>query len=220
MCGRFTLRTPSAVLVRQFGLASATALSPRYNIAPSQEVAVVRLAGERQRELAFMRWGLVPSWADDPAIGNRMINARSETAADKPSFRGAFRRRRCLVVADGYYEWQKAGKAKQPYFFHFKDDAPLAFAGLFERWEKGESPLESCTILTTEACEVARPIHDRMPVILPASDYAAWLDPDADVSEVHKLLRPYGGDDLVTYPISTHVNRPANDDPRCIERLP
>ena len=162
----------------------------------------------------------MPSWADDPAIGNRMINARAETAADKPSFRTAMRRRRCLVVADGFYEWQRLGKRRQPMFIHMRDDRPFAFAGLWESWEGADhSALESCTILTTEANELVRPIHDRMPVIVAPEDYGRWLDPAVQKPEpILPLLRPYPSEPMETYAVSTWVNSPARDDERCLER--
>jgi len=175
MCGRFTLRAPASVVAEQFALFDVEPFTPRFNIAPSQSVAVVRItpaAAEATRELAWLRWGLVPSWADDPAIGNRLINARAETAHQKPAFRAAFRRRRCLVPADGFYERRRTGSGKQPYFFRLRDDRPFAFAGLWESWEGVDnSAVESCTLLTTEPNELMRPIHNRMPVILPAASY-------------------------------------------------
>ena len=181
MCGRFTLRAPASVIAEQFSLFEVPWLKPRFNIAPTQPVPVVRMTPQQaapQRQFVFLHWGLVPSWAKDPTIGNRMINARAETVADKPAFRTALRRRRCLIVADGFYEWQTAGKRRQPMFIHIRDDRPLAFAGLWESWEGADhSALESCTILTTAANDLVRPIHDRMPVIVAPEDYADWLDP-------------------------------------------
>jgi len=150
-----------------------------------------------------------------------MINARSETAADKPAFRHAFRRKRCLIAASGFYEWQKTGsKQKQPYYIHRRDDKPFAFAGLWEAWSKGEEPVESCTILTTEANDLMRPLHDRMPVILDVKDFDCWLDPAVqEPKKLEPLLAPYSGDDLTAYPISTCVNSPRNQRPQCIEPL-
>ena len=219
MCGRFTLRTPAGAIVEQFHLRGELQLPLRFNIAPSQPIAAVRqtVAGG-ERELAMLRWGLIPFWAKEAAIGNRMINARSETLAEKPSFRAAYKNRRCLIVADGYYEWQKRESGKQPYYFHRQDDGPFAFAGLWERWDKGPEPIESCTIITTDANELSRPIHDRMPVILSPEKYDLWLDPEfEETAPLQPLLQPYPSDDLVAEPVSTHVNRPTNDDPRCIE---
>jgi putative SOS response-associated peptidase YedK len=221
MCGRFTLRAPASVVAEQFALFELPPFTPRFNIAPSQPVPVVRLAAEQpqpQRELVWLRWGLIPSWAKDPAIGNRLINARAETAAEKPAFRAALRRRRCLVAADGFYEWQRFGKAKQPYFIHLRGDRPFAFAGLWESWEGPDSsPIESCTLLTTEANELLRPIHNRMPVILPADDYQPWLNPAVERPEqLAPLLRPYPAGEMAADPVSTFVNSPANEGPQCI----
>jgi putative SOS response-associated peptidase YedK len=166
-----------------------------------------------------MRWGLIPAWAKDPAIGNRMINARAESLAHKPAFRAALRSRRCLVVADGFYEWQAAGKAKQPYFIHFRDDRPFGFAGLWEAWEGPDhTTMESCTIITTEACELVLPIHQRMPVILPPEMYRMWLDPTLQNNdELTALLIPFSSEEMEAYQVSTLVNSPVNEDPRCVE---
>ena len=224
MCGRFTLRAPASLIAEQFSLFEVPLLKPRFNIAPTQPVPVVRMTPQQpepRREFVFLHWGLVPSWADDPAIGNRMINARAETVAEKPSFRAALRRRRCLVVADGFYEWQKQGKRRQPMFIHLRDDRPLAFAGLWESWEGADhSSLESCTILTTEANDLVRPIHDRMPVIVAPGDYARWLAPAVERPEaVLPLLRPYPSEPMEAYPVSTWVNSPARDEAKCLERV-
>jgi putative SOS response-associated peptidase YedK len=164
----------------------------------------------------MLRWGLVPSWADDPGIGARMINARSETAPEKPSFRSAFRRRRCLIPVDGFYEWKRENGSKQPYYFRIDGGRPFAFAGLWESWNK-DGEIRSCTILTTTANDLVEEIHERMPVILPRDRYDAWLDPEAEGEELAALLVPYPGDDLEAYPVSRFVNSPGNDDPRCIE---
>ncbi len=224
MCGRFTLRAPASVVAEQFSVFEISPWKARYNIAPSQPVAAVRMAGAgakatSQRELAWLRWGLIPSWASDPVIGNRLINARAETAAAKPAFRTPFRRRRCLVVADGFYEWQKAGKRKAPHLVRMRDDRPFAFAGLWDLWEGPDhSVVESCTLLTTEANDVVRPIHDRMPVILAPADYDRWLDPAiGGPEELAALLRPYPVDEMMAYPVSPLVNSPANDEPGCVE---
>jgi putative SOS response-associated peptidase YedK len=222
MCGRFTLRTPQQVLVTHFALETQASLFPRYNIAPSQPVAVVRAAadsGGAKRELVKLRWGLVPSWAQDPSVGNQMINARVETAATKPAFRSAMRNRRCLIPTDGFYEWKKVGKPKQPYFIHLPGDKPFAFAGLWERWSDPEGrPVETCTILTTDASPLLRPLHDRMPVIVEPGDYAAWLDPsETDPARLRPMFASLTADQLVLSPVSTLVNSPANDDPRCVE---
>ena len=224
MCGRFTLRAPASVIAEQFALFEVPSLQPRFNIAPTQPVPVVRMTPQQaqpQRQFVVLHWGLVPSWATDAAIGNRMINARAETAAAKPAFRTALRRRRCLIVADGFYEWQTVGKRRQPMFIHMRDDRPFAFAGLWESWEGADhSALESCTILTTAANDLVRPIHDRMPVIAAREDYEQWLDPAVQTPEpILPLLRPYPSEPMEAYPVSTRVNSPARDDERCLERV-
>ena len=216
MCGRYTLSTPAGRLAEEFQLDSTVEITASYNVAPTQEVAAV-LEDEGGRRLEMLRWGLVPSWADHPDIGSRMINARSETAPEKPSFRRAFRGRRCLIAADGFYEWKRENGGKQPYYFRMQDGRPFAFAGLWESWDKGGGELLTCTILTTRANSVLEGIHDRMPVILPHDAYNAWLDPDADKEELGELMIPYSGDDLETYPVSRFVNSPRNNDERCIE---
>ena len=229
MCGRFTLRTPANVLIEHFALRTAAELRPRYNIAPTQDVVAVRLAAEDEtstaaaREMVTLRWGLIPSWAKDPSIGNHMINARGETAAAKPAFRAAFKRRRCLVAADGYYEWQKIGRRKQPFYIHRRDGQPFAFAGLWERWSGGDArqaaaPLQTCTIITTTPSELMRPIHDRLPVIVAPTDYQRWLDPDADSQQpIETLLTPFESDLMVADPVDTYVNNPKNDGPQCVK---
>ena len=162
--------------------------------------------------------GLIPPWADDPGIGSRMINARSETAPGKPSFRRAFRERRCLIPADGFYEWQRTNGAKQPYYIHMEDGRPFAFAGLWESWSKGgEGEVRTCTILTTGANALVGEVHDRMPVILAHDAYDVWLDPDSEREELTGLLAPYPEDEMEAYPVSRFVNSPSNNDPRCIE---
>ena len=225
MCGRFTQRLSWAELHELMDLIGPPRnLRPRYNVAPSQDVAVVR-ATDGGRSLSMLRWGLIPAWAKDPAIGYRLINARSETVAEKPSFRSAYRRRRCLIPADGFYEWQRLGKIRQPWLFGLRDGAPFAFAGLWERWTVPEGaaltgslaelgagdPVETCTILTTAANETVAPVHGRMPVILPRDACDPWLAGE-DVS-----LAPFAADAMTAHPVSTLVNRPANDDPRCVE---
>ena len=224
MCGRFTLRTPASDVAKQFGLLEVPPFEPRFNVAPSQPVAAVRQTpGESapRRQWAWLRWGLVPSWAKDPGVGNRLINARAETAAEKPAFRAALRRRRCLVAADGFYEWQHTGQRKQPFYFHLRDQRPFGFAGLWETWQGPEaSPIETCTVLTTEANELVRPIHDRMPVIVAPADYDLWLDPAVEEpAELSRLWGPYPAGEMAAYPVSTRINSPANEDPRCIEPL-
>ena len=222
MCGRFALTDPDADIAVQFGLPEIPDIQPRYNIAPTQPVAAVRLKSrDETREMVMLNWGLIPFWAKDPKIGARMINARSETAAQKPSFRAAFRRRRCLVIADGFYEWQKQNGTKQPFFIHLRDARPFAFAGLWEHWEGPDaSTIESCTILTTEPNDFLRPVHNRMPVILKPGDYDLWLDPEVQQPDlIQPLLRPYPAQEMDAYPVSRFVNRPGNDTPECIEPL-
>lgn len=222
MCGRFTLTEPDVgVLLETFSLTHPPEpLSPRYNIAPTQAVATVVNENDGSRVLRLMRWGLIPSWAKDPSIGSRMINARSETLAEKPSYRNALKRRRCLIVADGFYEWQKQPGGKIPMYITLKDRQPFGFAGLYETWtepESGES-LVTCTIVTGPANEFMASIHERMPIILPPDAYDLWLDPqEMNTARVLELLKPYPADQMRAYPVSTRVNTPANDDPSLIE---
>ncbi|MEX2317368.1 MAG: SOS response-associated peptidase [Pirellulales bacterium] len=238
MCGRFTLRTPASVLIAHFDLEvraeqQLELFKPRYNIAPTQEIVVVRAdPTDRRRTVTTLRWGLVPSWSKEPLGGPPQINARAETLADKPTFRTAFRRRRCLIPADGFYEWQQAASGgrgkKQPFYIHRPDNAPFAFAGLWEAWTARSGPalpgdavaplsIESCTIVTTAANERLRELHERMPVVLAPADYGLWLDPHVEEpASLAHLLAPCGPAELVAEPVSTHVNRVANDGPQCI----
>jgi putative SOS response-associated peptidase YedK len=204
MCGRFSLRTSGKAVADFFGLPEIPTLPARFNIAPTQPVPAVRVGPEHEgRGLALLRWGLIPAWAADLIIGNRMINARAETAATKPTFRKAFRQRRCLIVADGFYEWKKFNGRKQPYYIRLQDGQPFAFAGLWERWNRGDSPIDSCTILTTDANELVGSIHDRMPVILDPGDYDLWLDPDVqDPKRLEPLLVPYTSEAMAAWPVS------------------
>lgn len=221
MCGRFTLRSSPKVIAETFGLSESPHLQPHFNIAPSQSVSVVRQQPEtHQRELALLHWGLIPFWADDPSIGDRMANARCETVATKPSFRRPFRSRRCLVVADGFYEWQRTNGRKQPFFVQMKDHRPFGMAGLWDRWDKQGEPIESCTILTTDANDLMMPIHERMPVIIPPDQFDTWLDSGVhDEKKLSALLRPFDSSEMTAYPISTLVNTPKNDVAACIEPL-
>lgn len=216
MCGRYTLRASPEVLSLAFHITAAPELRPRYNIAPTQEVAVV--AGDAPHQLQWMRWGLVPAWAKDVAIGNRMINARGETLAEKPAFRSALKRRRCLVLADGFFEWRADGKRKTPIFIHKASDAPFALAGLWETWRTPEgADLRSCTLITTAANALMQQYHDRMPVLLPEGAWQEWLSPEPlSAGTLDSLLTPYASDDLVAHPVSTLVNIPANDVPACV----
>ena len=203
MCGRFTRSTPIGALAELFDVPAGFDLPPSYNVAPTQLVAAVRAIPESpQRELTLLKWGLVPSWADDPKIGYKLINARSETAATKPSFRNALRHRRCLIPADGFYEWQKVETKKQPYLTGVGQGEVFALAGLWEDWERNGEVIQSCTILTTEANELMRPLHDRMPVILPPETYDRWLDPTVDVRTLQELLRPFPAEKMNARPVS------------------
>ena len=222
MCGRFTLRTSNKALTKAFDLLDADMadlLRPRYNIAPTQQVAAIRVQDNGRRRLVLLKWGLIPSWAKDPAIGNRMINARGETVATKPSFRSAFKSRRCLILADGFYEWQKRGATKQPYCIGLSSGQPFAFAGLWEHWHLGDQTIDSCTIITTTANELMEPLHDRMPVILPSSRFDQWLDAESDRSDVEKLLQPYPAGEMAAYRVSTVVNHPRNEKPDCVVKI-
>ncbi len=218
MCGRYTLKTPIDVLARYFEAEDhPSSLAPSYNIAPTQEVAAV-IEEDEKRKLEVFRWGLIPSWAKDPAIGNKMINARAETVSEKPSFRSAFKKRRCLIVADGFYEWQKTDNGKQPYHFRMKDGSLFAFAGLWESWDKEGEEIRSCSIITTEANDLMDEIHHRMPVILPPENYSVWLDQGFDEKEaLSDLLKPYPSEEMEVYPVSRRVNKPANNEPSVVE---
>ncbi len=196
---------------------------PRYNLAPTQFVATIKQALDVPPAIAMARWGLIPSWAKDASIGNKLINARGETAATKPSFRSAFRHRRCLILADGFYEWRVEGGSKQPYYISMKDGQPFALAGLWERWDDGQSelPLTTCTIITTEPNEMMSRLHRRMPVILPAAQYARWLDPaNEDVANIQQLLLPFDSDAMTARPVSLMVNNPRNDGPQVLDAVP
>jgi len=198
MCGRFILLTDLSVIVDVFGVSEITCdYRPDGNISPGQQVAVV-IHGDDENRLVGYRWGLIPPWAKDPSIGNRMFNARAETVAEKPSFARAFQKRRCLIPADGFYEWQKSGKTKSPLRFSLASGQPFGFAGLYEKWiSPGKEPVNTCTIITTEANELIRPIHDRMPVIVPKDREAFWIDPDnRRQKELLSILKPYPSDDM------------------------
>jgi putative SOS response-associated peptidase YedK len=223
MCGRFTLRTPAETISSLFEDLRFPNLPPRYNIAPTQDVTCVRQVHE-DPEVVALRWGLVPFWSKDLKIGARMINARSETAATKPSFRAAFKSRRCLVLADGFFEWKKQGKQKQPYYITKRDDAPFCMAGLWESWRAKDadesSPVQTCTILTTEANEMMLPLHHRMPVILPEDQFEFWLDPAFERKPaLEKMLVPCPSQLLQAVPVGMFVNKPVNDGPECIEPI-
>lgn len=217
MCGRYELHTHPAVLALAFGLPFPPEIRPRYNIAPTQDVPVVRATRSGARELAQLRWGLVPRWAKDPSIGSRMINARAETVTVKPAYRTALRWHRCLVPADGFYEWTMVpGVGKRPFHIGMKDGAPFAFAGLTERWlTPAGTPLDTCTIITTQANALVAPLHDRMPAIVAPEDYARWLDSESE--DVTDILSPYPAEAMHFFPVSTRVNAVRNDDAGLIE---
>ena len=240
MCGRYTQTKNGQAIAQAFNLKTAPDPQPRYNIAPTQPVGAIAQPTNTERderEYRIFQWGLVPSWSKDPSIGSRMINARAETAAEKPSFRAPFKRRRCLILADGFYEWQRSGnrsgnspgnspgssggKQKQPFYIQLQDQDIFGFAGLWEHWEGSDgSYLETCTILTTEPNEQMQAIHNRMPVILHPDDYDLWLDPTLQESRhLQHLLRPYESDAMQIYPVSQTVNNPRNETPECIDPL-
>lgn len=225
MCGRFALISSPEQIAEQYD-ASPAALSgmpqavPRYNVAPTQPVLAVRRDSGGDRELTFFHWGLIPSWSKDTKFASKLINARSETVAEKPSFRNAFKRRRCIIPADGFYEWQKTENGKLPMFIYEVDKRPFSFAGLWEIWNSpGGDTIQSCTILTTEPNELMAQIHNRMPVILEEADWEAWLDPEPNPEQDLHLLRPYPAHKMAAYPISTLVNNPRNDTPEIIEPI-
>lgn len=223
MCGRYRLSRRKQLVEEYFDAGSGEEdWTPRYNIAPTQPVPVIRQnPKEPVRELSLMRWGLIPSWAKDPSVAVGTINARAETAATKPAFRDALKSRRCLIPADGFYEWMRTGKAKQPYCFEVNEGELLAFAGLWDRWKDPSGNwVKSCSILTTTPNGVTSPVHDRMPVILDPDDYDLWLDPGMrDISAASDLLKPYDAQQMRCYPISTRINHVANDDEACSARV-
>lgn len=217
MCGRFVLDASAEAVQQAFNLETTPDLVPRFNIAPSQAVGII--SNQDPHALTFVRWGLIPSWAKDAAIGNQMINARAETAAEKPSFKNALRRRRCLIPANGFYEWPQKGGP--PVYVHLQDHALFAFAGLWEVWHSptGEE-IRSCTILTSEPNDFVKAFHHRMAVIMRPENYAAWLDPDERTAmEVMPLLNPIDADAMRAYEVSKAVNSPSNDSPDLIQPL-
>jgi putative SOS response-associated peptidase YedK len=224
MCGRFAFYSPHEAVVRVFGLPADTPqIEPRYNISPTSAIPAVLADVAATRRLALLYWGLVPVWAKEKSIGSRMINARAETLREKPAFRNAYRRRRALVPADGYYEWMKLGpREKQPYFIQPSSGTPFALAALWENWRDpatGE-PLQSCTLITTQAPRPIAHIHDRMPLILPASAYAEWLDPrNEDVERLDRLLRPEGAGELIARPVGRAVSNARNEGAALIEPI-
>ena len=222
MCGRFTQKMSWRevhTLYRMPARTTPSNLQPRYNGCPTQECAAIRLEGS-ERAVAKLRWGLVPNWAEDARIGSRLINARSETAHEKPAFRAAFKRRRCLVPVDGWFEWRKEAGGKQPWFIIAADRAPVSFAGLWERWEKDDEPLETFTILTTAASPGLAAIHRRQPSIVEAHDFEEWLDPGTGTERLLALARPAYEGPFDCWPVSKRVNYPRNDDPDLLLPLP
>lgn len=221
MCGRLVIDLSPEMITEIYGIIRKIEceLNPRYNVSPSQTIPIVRENAEGERELAFVRWGLVPSWAKDISIGNSLINARSETAAEKPSFRTAFKRRRCIIPTGGFYEWQRQdGNRKQPWYFRMADGSPVSIAGLWEHWQGSDGQvIESCSILTTSANELMAPIHDRMPVILGQEDHALWLNPKlSNASALQQYCRACPSALLNAYPVSPMVNNPKNDSAECL----
>jgi putative SOS response-associated peptidase YedK len=223
MCGRFGLTADLSEILQRFRVsrpnAESTAWTPRYNIAPTQTVIVV--GDDGQRYLTHMRWGLIPSWTKDPAIGNRMINARAETVTTRPAFRTALRKRRCLVVATGFFEWQQRPRGKQPYYLALKSREPFGFAGLWDAWTSPDGEeIRSCTIITVDANELLLPIHDRMPVILTPEAEAVWLDPAIqEPAQLLPLLTSYPAEGMTLYPVRIRVNNPTHEGPECVEPL-
>jgi len=221
MCGRYTLTIDPDELQQAFGLTEPppAGLAPRYNIAPTQPVAVI--ANGESRRLELFKWGLIPSWAKDPAIGNRLINARAETLAEKPSFRTALKKRRCLVLADGFYEWKKEGRTKTPMYIQLKDGRPFAFAGLWESWkapdDDAQGIVRTCTIITTTPNPLVGKIHDRMPVILAPKDYGVWLTPgELPAEKALPLLKAFPASQMKAVAVSPRVNNPAFDSRECV----
>ena len=219
MCGRFAFFSPREAVQEYFGIDVPFALEPRYNVAPSQEIAVIRQPADTEPEAAMLKWGLVPFWAKDAAIGARMINARAETVAQKPAFRQAFKRRRCVILADGFYEWHAEDGRKTPYFISLQTDRPFAMAGLWESWDKTDQPpLETCAIITTTASKSIGKLHDRMPVILDAPTATDWIQAERDPDALIAMLKSYDDEDIQAWAVNRTVNNPANQGPTLIER--
>jgi putative SOS response-associated peptidase YedK len=220
VCGRFTLRHRTAAIAERFAvtLLDLDPIEPRYNIAPTQRV--LGIVGETDRTARFFRWGLIPFWAKDASIGSKLINARSETVAEKPSFRQALAKRRCLIPVDGFYEWKKGPGGKTPMYIRYRDGRLFAFAGLWETWQpEGQEPVSTCTVLTTEPNDLMAPIHNRMPVILAPTDESTWLDPDTPPARRLELLKPCPPSDMEAFAVSRRVNAPTVDDASLIESV-
>ena len=217
MCGRYALHTNPEVIALYFKLGLMPELTARYNIAPGTNVLIVREDKEHSRIADLYRWGLIPSWAKGPAIGSKLVNARGETVAEKPSFRSAFKRWRCLIPASGFYEWKAVASRKQPYYIHLKEQELFGLAGITESWQGPDGSVHSCAIITTEANELMKGIHDRMPVIVKPEDYSTWLDPaNQATTELEQLLKPYPAETMAAYPVSPRVNTVKHDDPALI----
>ena len=220
MCGRFVRYSSPETFADLLEARGALSLAPSYNVAPSESVLAARNGEGRDRELVLLHWGLIPSWSKEPKTPFSTINARAETVDTKPTFRHAIRRRRCLIGSDGYYEWKKLGRTRQPYLIRMKDAAPFAFAGLWEHWERGEERIDSCSIIVTDAAEALRDIHDRMPVILSPEHYDTWMDPElTDPVRLKRLLAPYPSERMEAYPVSTRVNTPKDNHADLIVRM-
>jgi len=220
MCGRFSLISPEEILARLFKLNDVPPIAPHYNIAPSQAVpSVIFSAGKKENQLTFFRWGLIPAWSKDAYRSVKSINACAETVFEKAAFRGLILRRRCLIPADGFFEWKKTKKVKQLYFIRLKGEQTFAFAGIWDQWQRTpDAQVESCAILTTEANELIQPVHERMPVILPPEDFDAWLDPENQKREdIQPMLRAYPADAMEAFAVGDWVNSAAHDGPRCLE---
>ena len=221
MCARYRLSRRKQLIQEYFDTADEVDWEPRYNIAPSQNVGIIRQdRAKPERHLSLARWGLIPYWAKDPSIGYKLINARSETVTSKPAFREAFESRRCLIPADGFYEWKPAVKGKQPFHFGLQDDSLFAFVGLWDRWKDASGQVvESCSILTTTPNSLLAEVHDRMPVILRPEVYDLWLDADRRVDALRQMLKPYDAKQMRRYAVSPRVNDVANDDPQCSQPI-
>jgi len=218
MCGRFALKTPPARLATHFDLAEVEDFLPRYNIPPGTDIPVIRHSPEGKRVLHLLHWGLVPHWAKDSSIGNKLNNARGESVAEKPSFREAFKRRRCLIPADGFYEWKAEGKLKQPYYISLNSGDPMAMGGLWESWRTPDGKiLRTCCIITTGSNAVMAPIHDRMPVIIAPDDWKAWLE--GPVDEVVRMVQPYNPSEMLAWAVNRRVSKTADDDAGLIEPI-
>lgn len=221
MCGRFVLKSLISFIEKEFGITIFWfEPKPSYNIAPLQNIATV-IHREGSNQLVELRWGLIPPWAKDPSIGNKLINARAETVMEKPSFKNAFKLRRCLILADGFYEWRKEGTLKFPVYIHLKSGKPFGFAGLHEIWAPHDGgPIRTCTIITTDSNELIKPIHNRMPVIVPKEQESLWLHPaEPHENLLPSLLKPYPSDEMEYYDVSRMVNSSKNNSPECIHPL-